>query len=92
MIQTRSGRVVKQPERYTPVERVEDDYATDEYDSDESEVTSEIEYSDEEIDESESDLDSFIAEEDEENSGEEEVDGDDDDSDAEVPNSTTPEP
>lgn len=33
---TRSGRIVKKPERYTPVEVCEDDYATDEYDSDES--------------------------------------------------------
>jgi hypothetical protein len=34
MYTTRSGRVVKQPVRYEPVEKVEDDYASDEYDSD----------------------------------------------------------
>lgn len=33
---TRSGRIVKQPERWSPQERCEDDYASDEYDSDES--------------------------------------------------------
>lgn len=30
---TRSGRLVKKPERYVPVEKVEDDYATDEHDT-----------------------------------------------------------
>lgn len=34
MYTTRSGRVVKQPVRYEPVEKVEDDYGSDEYDSD----------------------------------------------------------
>jgi len=33
---TRSGRTVKAPERYSPQERCDDDYASDEYDSDES--------------------------------------------------------
>lgn len=31
---TRSGRLVKKPERYVPTEKVEDDYATDEHDTD----------------------------------------------------------
>jgi hypothetical protein len=31
---TRSGRLVKPPERYVPTEKVEDDYASDEYDTD----------------------------------------------------------
>ena len=62
--QTRSGRVIKQPVRYVPQEVVEDDYAPEDYDSDESEVTSEIEYSDEELDESD--------EEDEEDEGDDE--------------------
>lgn len=31
---TRSGRLVKKPERYEPSEKVEDDYASDEYDTD----------------------------------------------------------
>jgi hypothetical protein len=35
-LRTRSGRIVKAPERWSPQERCEDDYASDEYDSDES--------------------------------------------------------
>ncbi len=31
---TRSGRLVKRPDRYVPIEKVEDDYATDEHDTD----------------------------------------------------------
>jgi hypothetical protein len=37
---TRSGRVSKPPVRYEPVEQVEDDYAAEDYDSDESEIKS----------------------------------------------------
>jgi hypothetical protein len=33
---TRSGRIVKKPERYAPVEVCDDDYESNEYDSDES--------------------------------------------------------
>ena len=33
---TRSGRIVKAPERYSPQEVCDDDYAPEEYDSDES--------------------------------------------------------
>ncbi len=63
---TRSGRVSKPPERYEPVEQVEDDYADEDYDSQESDVSSEISYdSDEEdVDDDEADedgnLDGFV--------------------------------
>lgn len=54
---TRSGRVVKAPERYTPQEVCEDDYADDDYDSNESgSVSSEVSYDTEDIS-SESDAD-----------------------------------
>ena len=54
---TRSGRAVKAPERYTPQEVCEDDYATEEYDSDESSIrSSEVSYDTEDIS-SESDAD-----------------------------------
>jgi hypothetical protein len=43
MIQTRSGRQVKKPERYEPVEKVEDDFSSDSDDSDFSCATSEFE-------------------------------------------------
>jgi hypothetical protein len=55
---TRSGRIVKAPVRYTPQEVCEDDYASDEYDSDESSLhTSDDECDSEDIS-SESDADS----------------------------------
>lgn len=63
---TRSGRVSKAPERYEPVEQVEDDYGPEDYDSNEpSEGSSGIETgSDEEDDESDADeygnLDGFV--------------------------------
>ena len=54
---TRSGRTVKAPERYTPQEVCDDDYATEEYDSDESSIhSSEVSYDTEDIS-SESDAD-----------------------------------
>ena len=54
---TRSGRIIKKPERYTPQEVCEDDYASDEYDSHESgTVSSEVSYDSEDIS-SESDAD-----------------------------------
>ena len=54
---TRSGRVVKAPERYTPQEVCDDDYATEDYDSDESSIhSSEVSYDTEDIS-SESDAD-----------------------------------
>ena len=54
---TRSGRIVKAPERYTPQEVCDDDYATEDYDSDESSIhSSEVSYDTEDIS-SESDAD-----------------------------------
>jgi hypothetical protein len=47
---TRYGRVSKPPVKYEPVEKVEDDYATDDYDSHESEIASNFEDEDEEED------------------------------------------
>lgn len=56
---TRSGRVVKKPERYTPIEVCEDDYASDEYDTDESsDVSSDVSVDPEDIS-SESDADEY---------------------------------
>ena len=63
---TRSGRVVRPPDRYSPNEVCDDDYAPDEYDSDESgDVSSEASYdSDDVSDESDADedgnLDGFV--------------------------------
>lgn len=54
---TRSGRTVKAPERYTPQEVCEDDYADEDYDTEESgSVSSEVSYDTEDIS-SESDAD-----------------------------------
>jgi hypothetical protein len=54
---TRSGRAVKAPERYTPQEVCDDDYADEDYDSDESSIkSSELSYDTEDIS-SESDAD-----------------------------------
>jgi hypothetical protein len=66
---TRSGRVVKAPERYTPVEVCDDDFTEADYDSDAelSDVSSEASYDSEEVS-SESDadengnLDGFVVE------------------------------
>ena len=65
---TRSGRLIKKPERYTPVEVCEDDYASDEYDSEESsDVSSDVSVDPDDIS-SESDadehgnLDGFVVE------------------------------
>jgi len=62
---TRSGRVSKPPVRYEPVEQVEDDYAPDDYDSDESDISSTVSSEDEdEEDDSDADedgnLDGFV--------------------------------
>jgi len=64
---TRSGRVSKPPTRYEPVEQVEDDYASEDYDTEEPGATSEeieTENEDEEDDESDADedgnLDGFV--------------------------------
>jgi hypothetical protein len=54
---TRYGRVSKPPVKYEPVEKVEDDYATDDYDSDESEIASNFEDDDDEEEDDEDDAD-----------------------------------
>ena len=66
---TRSGRIVKAPERYTPVETCDDDFTEADYDSDVelSDVSSEASYdSDEVSSESDADengnLDGFVVE------------------------------
>lgn len=41
-VRTKSGRLVKQPNRYTPIEKVEDDYLSDEYDDDDDDDCSSI--------------------------------------------------
>lgn len=57
-VRTRSGRVSKPPERYEPVEQVEDDYAPDDYDSTESSVLTDESFDDDEDEEdNESDAD-----------------------------------
>lgn len=73
---TRSGRISKPPTRYEPVEQVEDDYAPDDYDEDESEVSSVVSYSEEELedDDDDSSLEDFIEDdEDESDKSEDEV-------------------
>ena len=64
---TRSGRVSKPPVRYEPIEQVEDDYADEDYDSDESEIKSvgdSEDFSEEDDDEEDADedgnLDGFV--------------------------------
>lgn len=57
---TRSGRVIKKPERWEPKEEVVDDFKPDEYDTDDgSDVSSKISLSDDE--EPNSDDEAFIA-------------------------------
>lgn len=64
---TRSGRISKPPTRYEPVEQVEDDYAPDDYDENESEVSSVVSYSEEELeDDDDSSLEDFIEDDDDE--------------------------
>jgi hypothetical protein len=58
---TRYGRAVKKPVKYEPLEKVEDDYCKDEYNSssdDESDIESESICSDDDVDESEYDNES----------------------------------
>ena len=82
-LRTRSGRVSKPPVRYEPVEQVEDDYASDEYDDAESDVSSHVEFSESELEdeEADSDLDDFIVE-DKSESDEEDNNGSESDSDS----------
>ena len=57
VIRTRYGRVSKPPVKYEPVEKVEDDYATDDYDSSESEIESNFEDDEDEEEDDEDDAD-----------------------------------
>jgi len=59
---TRYGRAVRAPVRYEPIEKVEDDYGSDDYDEEESDVASGVEYSDSELEaeDDDSDLDGFV--------------------------------
>ena len=60
-VRTRYGRSVRAPVRYEPVEQVEDDYGSDDYDEDESEVGSGVEFSESELeDDDDTDLDGFV--------------------------------
>jgi hypothetical protein len=56
-LRTRSGRVSKPPVRYEPVEQVEDDYAPEDYDTDEPDESSEDIETDEDEEDDESDAD-----------------------------------
>ena len=76
MTTTRSGRLVKKPERYEQIQKVDDDFSLDEYDTDDnaSDVPSEYtEEEDDDDDDSEGSLVDFIVP-DEDDSSE---DGDD---------------
>jgi hypothetical protein len=57
---TRSGRLSKPPIRYEPAEKVEDDYESDEYDSDDSGGTAVDDDVSEDGSDDGSDLESFI--------------------------------
>jgi hypothetical protein len=54
-VRTRYGRAVRAPVRYEPVEQVEDDYAADDYDESESDVSSVIEYDESELEDEDDD-------------------------------------
>jgi len=80
---TRYGRSVRAPVRYEPIEKVEDDYATDDYDEEESAIGSGIEYSDSELeDDDDSDLDGFVVPDRDESDESDNGSGSDSDSDA----------
>ena len=82
-IRTRYGRTVRAPVRYEPIEQVEDDYATDDYDEEESEVGSGIEYSDSELeDDDDTDLDGFVVPDRDESDDDDNGSGSDSDSDS----------
>lgn len=71
---TRSGRTVKKPVLYEPQERPEDDYAPDEYDSDDDSEATDLEEEEEDEEEEDDDEDAdehgnlkgFVVEESEE--------------------------
>jgi hypothetical protein len=75
---TRSGRVVKKPERYSPIEKVEDDFSDSELESNwESDISSEISYDPEDVvenEESDSDDADFVEDDSETEEVEEEED------------------
>lgn len=84
---TRSGRIVKQPERYVPVEQVEDDFSDSEYNTEESDVSSEVSYESDDMSDSEDaddqgNLKGFVVDSDEEVKSKDgsEENGDSDDS------------
>lgn len=81
---TRYGRAVRAPVRYEPIEKVEDDYGSDDYDEDESEIGSGIEYSDSELEaeDDDSDLDGFVVPDRDESNEDDNGSGTDSDSDA----------
>jgi hypothetical protein len=56
-VRTRSGRVSKPPVRYEPVEQVEDDYAPEDYDTEDPDDSSEDIDTDEDEEDDESDAD-----------------------------------
>lgn len=56
-VRTRSGRVSKPPTRYEPVEQVEDDYAPEDYDTEDPDESSEDISTDEDEEDDESDAD-----------------------------------
>ena len=56
-MRTRSGRVSKPPTRYEPIEQVEDDYAPDDYDSNESSIETDESSDDEDEEDDDSDAD-----------------------------------
>ena len=64
-VRTRYGRLVKKPELFVPQEVPEDDFSDSDYDEEESDVSSEIEYSSEEESESEGSLKDFVVREEE---------------------------
>ena len=86
---TRSGRIVKQPVRYEPIEKVEDDFSDSDIESHwDSDISSEVSYDPEDVADESSDDDSFIASDSETEENDEiknesddvEEDGSDDDS------------
>lgn len=81
-VRTRSGRIVKKPERYVPVEEVEDDFTDSELESHwDSDISSEISYDPEDHveEESDDDMSDFVAEDDENNNESDDNNGSDDD-------------
>lgn len=68
---TRSGRIVKKPERYEPNEKVEDDYESDDYATDDDD-SSNYESEEETDDDSEGSLKDFVVDDSEDECEDEE--------------------